>query len=176
MWRSKLKLAALLCVVLAGCATSETFDSTGLPTDAGDGAFSTGGAGGSTGVGGVAGACSAGQKACGGICLAPTPGIGCSMTQCTPCPAVPAHSTATCSGEQCSFQCNAGYTLSGNSCVASGAGGSSGAGAGSGGSGGGCAAPCNPTETTSQLVCLTYCTVVSGKPGLCAPIVDCCVC
>ena len=120
------------------------------------------------------------------MCIAPSPGVGCGSQDnvCTACPNPPANGTSICTGTLCDFTCNAGYTKSGSSCVGSGGGGApaGGGGAPSGGgatgSGGatGCAAPCNPSDITSQFLCTFYCAPITNKPGLCAPLVNCCVC
>lgn len=65
------------------------------------------------------------QKRCGGICVNPSPLIGCAVSGCTPCPDPPANSEARCDGEECSYECVEGYSDLGGSCVEmSGAGGS----------------------------------------------------
>jgi len=146
----------------AGSGGSGTSGSAGADVDgsaggaggsAGGGANgSMGAGGGSSGTNGAAGgdataACPSGQKRCGGICVTPTPGLGCSLTSCTPCAAAPSNSTGICTGEQCDFTCASGYrkNAGGNACEpvtgSGGAAGSGGAGgsagtAGAGGSGG----------------------------------------
>ena len=154
----RLQLFAVLCVV-AGCATGETLD--------GVGGGATGGTGG----------CASGEKSCGGICIKPSPGVGCGPTDCTPCPAVP-NATSTCVGSLCDFDCISGYVKSGNSCVLQGGGGTGGGSGGGGGTGGstGCAAPCDPSQGASQAVCIFYCTLQTGSPGICAPFFNCCTC
>lgn len=146
------------------------------------GASSGGASSGGTSSGGGGGSCAAGKKMCGGVCIAPSPGVGCLLqdNQCTACPSPPANGTSTCAGTLCDFTCNSGFTKSGNSCIGSGGGGG-GAPAGGGGSTGsggstGCGAPCNPSDITSQFLCTFYCATITGKPGLCAPIVNCCAC
>ncbi|MCC6900672.1 MAG: hypothetical protein IT377_16955 [Polyangiaceae bacterium] len=142
------------------------------------GSSSGGSSSGGTSSGGGGGTCSAGQKKCGGVCIAPSPGVGCSSQndQCTPCNPPP-NSTAACSGSLCDFTCNAGYAKSGSTCVSTGGGGAPGGGGG-GGSGGstGCAAPCNPSKIQDQLICNIYCAPITGKLGLCAPVLNCCTC
>jgi hypothetical protein len=157
----------------------------GAPTGgASSGGASSGGAssGGSTAGGGTGGAaCPSGKKSCGGVCIAPSPGVGCVLqdNQCAACPSPPANGTSTCNGTLCDFTCNSGYTKSGNACVGSGGGGAPAGGGGSTGSGGGsssCSAPCDPSDITSQFLCTFYCATITGKPGLCAPVLNCCAC
>lgn len=157
---------------------------------AGAGGVASGGSGGTTSSGGGSGggsggaACATGKKQCGGVCVAPSPGIGCVLAdnQCTACPNPPANGTSSCSGTLCDFVCNAGFAKQGNACISTGAGGApsggGGAPSGGGGSGGGttCAAPCNPSDITSQFLCTFFCATQTGNPGLCAPVVNCCVC
>jgi len=59
------------------------------------------------------------QKACADRCVLPGPGVGCTLTGCTPCPA-PLHATARCAGVECDFDCDPSYVRSGASCVAGG--------------------------------------------------------
>ncbi|MCK6536039.1 MAG: hypothetical protein L6Q84_23980 [Polyangiaceae bacterium] len=144
------------------------------------GASSGGTSSGGTSSGGGGGSCSTGQKKCGGVCIAPSPGVGCALQddQCTTCPNPPANGTSECQGTLCSFKCNPGYTKSGtNSCVSTGGGGAPGGGGG-GGSGGstGCAAPCDASKIQDQLICNFYCAPITGKLGLCAPVLNCCTC
>jgi hypothetical protein len=60
-------------------------------------------------------ACDPGLKSCGGLCLPPSPEIGCSPNDCTPC-ATP-NGTGSCNGDVCEITCDQGYTLSSGSCV-----------------------------------------------------------
>lgn len=78
-----------------------------------------GGSGGTSGSGG-SGGCGSGLKQCGGLCVTPSPGVGCSLSDCTACPAV-TNGTAKCSGTACDFDCPVGTTKSGGSCAACGA-------------------------------------------------------
>jgi hypothetical protein len=143
----------------------------------GVGGVATGGTGGTaTGGGGSGGTgCTPDMKLCGGLCVAPNPGIGCNLTDCTACPQPPSNSTWMCSGTTCDFTCAAGYVKQGQTCISTGSGGTSSGGApGGGGSGGGsCTAPCDSSQGESQFVCFAFCTF-SGKPGFC--IANCCVC
>jgi len=146
------------------------------------GTSSGGTSSGGTSSGGGGGSCSTGQKKCGGVCIAPSPGVGCALQddQCTTCPNPPANGTSECQGTLCSFKCNPGYTKSGtNSCVSTGGGGAPGGGGGGGGGSGGstgCAAPCDPSKIQDQLICNFYCAPITGKLGLCAPVLNCCTC
>jgi cellulose 1,4-beta-cellobiosidase len=144
------------------------------------------GGGGDVGGGGVpsgggAGGCPSNQKSCGGVCVQPNPGIGCNLTDCTPCPAPPPNSNWICTSSVCDFTCNAGYAKQGQTCVSSGGGGAPSGGGGTtsggGGSGGGgtCAAPCDPSQGSEQFVCFAFC-VFSGGAGLCVPGLNCCTC
>lgn len=85
---------------------------TGSATGAG-GTSSTGGS--LSGTGGTL-SCASGQKLCGSNCVAPLPSNGCSGS-CNPCPAAPANAQASCTGGQCDFTCNTGYSKSGQTCV-----------------------------------------------------------
>lgn len=80
------------------------------------GMTSTGGAMPETGGGGGA-PCSAGLKKCSGICVQPTPALGCSLSDCTPC-AQDENGTTTCNGEICVLTCNDGYSLENGVCTA----------------------------------------------------------
>lgn len=60
--------------------------------------------------------CAVGLKRCGGLCVSPEPGVGCSLEDCDECPAV-AHATVACENEACSVSCEDGYVLSGEACV-----------------------------------------------------------
>jgi hypothetical protein len=165
----------------------------GFPTG-GSGAFPSGGASGSgsTGSGGAAtggtgggatggsggGGCPSGQKSCGGVCVQPNPGIGCTLNDCNACPQPPPNSTWFCNSGTCDFTCTAGYVKQGQTCISTGSGGSSSGGApGGGGTGGGglCPAPCDASDPGSQFVCFSFC-VFSGGAGLCLPGLNCCVC
>ena len=131
-----------------------------FPCECGSGgtAGSGGGAGGAGGAAGSTG-CSAGEKKCGGICLAESPQNGCGAATCTACTAPP-NGVAACTQGQCDFTCNAGFQKSGTDCIPLGSGGTSGAGGSSGsggtsgaggssGSGGG-SGVCNPLSPQSS--------------------------
>lgn len=111
--------------------------STGGSFDFGNSAAS-GGALVTDGTGGTSGTtdCGAGQKRCGGICVLPAPGIGCSLSGCEPCGAAPNNATAVCRDGACSFQCDSGYVLAGSECLLEASGGGSGGVAATGGTGG----------------------------------------
>lgn len=137
----------------------------------GTGGTATGGSGGATG-------CPSGQKKCGGICVQPNPGIGCTLNDCTACPQPPPNSTWFCNNNTCDFTCTAGYIKQGQTCISTGSGGTSSGGApGGGGTGGGglCPAPCDASDPGSQFVCFSFC-VFSGGAGLCVPGLNCCLC
>jgi len=179
-----------------GAAGEGSGGEAGTPSD-GPGAspiISGGGAAGAGGEdnGGAAGAppvCDAGQKLCEEGCEEMTPENGCGSYGCTPCNTPPANSQAICNGSLCDFQCLPGFKQDGFSCVPTGGGGSGGSGSGgsggtggaSGGSGGTggsssmCVAPCNPSDSTSQFLCVAAC-VSKGGVGLCAPALNCCIC
>jgi hypothetical protein len=145
----------------------------------GVGGTATGGTGGTaTGGGGSGGGgCTSDKKLCGGLCVAPNPGIGCNLTDCTACPQPPSNSTWTCTGTTCDFVCAAGYVKQGQTCISTGSGGTSSGGApGGGGTGGGgvCQA-CDPSDPASQFICFSFC-VFSGGAGLCVPGLNCCLC
>jgi hypothetical protein len=156
-------------------------------TGGGSGGDESGGSGGISGAagqssGGSAGGCAPGEKLCASVCIAPQPGVGCSLTDCTPCPTPPPNSTAQCSSGVCDFACNAGYAKDQGQCVSTGSGGTGGSGgsggtSGSGGSSGGTGCPqsCDPSAGEQQFICTFLCTF-QGKFGLCAPGVNCCVC
>ncbi|MBX3129167.1 MAG: hypothetical protein KF718_20790 [Polyangiaceae bacterium] len=143
----------------------------------GSGGQPSGGAPGSGGAAtGGSGGCSGGEKSCGGLCVPPSPGVGCSTTTCTPCGAI-SNANLKCTGDQCDFDCVSGYVKSGSSCVPqSGSGGSPGTG-GSTGTGGssGCAMPCNFSDAASQFVCTAACLLTGQNVGLCLPT-NCCFC
>jgi hypothetical protein len=46
-------------------------------------------------------ACTTGTKPCDGVCVAPSPAVGCSLTDCTPCPAAPPGVIVVCDGTTC---------------------------------------------------------------------------
>jgi hypothetical protein len=81
-----------------GSAPTPADGSVSIPADAGDNP------------------CGPGLKFCGGLCVEPSPGVGCSMLSCTPCEGV--NATGTCNGELCVLSCNQGYSMSGGQCVA----------------------------------------------------------
>ena len=56
------------------------------------------------------------EKRCGGLCLPPSPGIGCSLSDCTPCPEV-SNGTRFCTDDQCDFDCESGYIKGSSGCV-----------------------------------------------------------
>lgn len=169
----------------------------GLPSGGSGGGFPTGGTAGAgiggggggfpggtggTGTGGAAtggtggSSCSAGQKFCGGVCVQPNPGIGCSTvnpTDCTACPQPPANSTWFCNNGTCDFTCTAGYVKQGQTCISTGSGGTSSGGGGGTGGAPTCTAPCDSSQGESQFVCFAFCTF-SGSPGFC--IGNCCQC
>ena len=58
-----------------------------------------------------------GQKFCEGLCVAPTPQVGCSAVDCVPCPAPPMDAVSVCIAEQCDFECTPGFVRSGVGCV-----------------------------------------------------------
>lgn len=62
-------------------------------------------------------ACPSGMKRCGGICAFPSPPLGCSLSDCQPCPAPPVNGMSTCIAEQCDFQCDPGFVRIGASCI-----------------------------------------------------------
>lgn len=153
---------------------------TGGSESGGTGGSSTGGTGGSTtggtgGAAGTGGTCPTGQKRCGSACVSPAPLVGCSLTDCTPCPTVPPNSSGVCTGGQCDFTCDSGYTKSGSGCVPAGTGGTGGTG-GSGGSGGnpGCASgiPCITGQPIDP-ICLALCAA-NNQVGICFN--NCCAC
>lgn len=56
------------------------------------------------------------QKQCGGPCEFLSPANGCSLTTCVDCPSV-LNAVQVCKSAACGFQCNPGYTTSGDHCV-----------------------------------------------------------
>jgi hypothetical protein len=161
---------------LAGAAPTTSGGSAGL-----GGGDETGGAAGAPPV------CSSGEKLCDTGCVETTPEVGCGSFGCTPCNTPPANSKPICNGAMCDFECLPGFTQQGFACVSTqgtggggsgGSGGTGGSGSSSGGSGGGsnvCVAQCNPSDPTSQFLCVAAC-VSKGGFGLCAPALNCCVC
>ena len=209
------RFITLVSLVILGCATSEEDlgpggDGGGIGggagTSSGGGGISSGGGGVSSGGGGIssggtggfsatggttdggvgdAANCKSGEKSCSGTCIAPSPGVGCSLTDCKPCSVV-LNANAKCTGTACDFDCISGYVKNGNKCDPSGGGGVGAGGSGGfglipiGGSGGGgatdggsgCPAPCDPSSPTSILTCTIFC----GSPGICLPGANCCQC
>ncbi|HVU00352.1 MAG TPA: hypothetical protein VHE30_01320 [Polyangiaceae bacterium] len=92
-----------------GSAGFQSFAGSGPGTG---GVTSSGGAGPSAGG---ANACAAGKKLCAGSCVDFSPTNGCA-NDCTPCPAPPAHSSATCNGASCFFTCDTGYQRTATGC------------------------------------------------------------
>ncbi|MCC6216426.1 MAG: hypothetical protein IT376_16310 [Polyangiaceae bacterium] len=134
---------------------------------AGTGGAGTGGAG-TGGSGGTAG-CGGGDKLCGGLCVQPSPALGCSLADCVACPSLPANATNLhCTGTACDFDCLTGYLKSGSSCVPSGGGGTSGGGSGGTGGGGACVLPCDPSNPAIQFICAAVCIAGQGV-GFCFP-------
>lgn len=127
------------------------------------------GAGGSGGGSGGASGCSSGEKLCGGLCVPPSPAIGCSLTDCVACPSLPANATNLhCTATVCDFDCLSGYTKSGSACVPSGGGGTSGGGSGGTGGGTACVLPCDPSNPAIQFICAAVCIAGQGL-GFCFP-------
>jgi hypothetical protein len=109
------------------------------------------------------GTCVAGQKLCGGTCMAPAPHVGCGTTGCDPCTTTaPDHGYVTCVSGQCAFDCLSGYTRSNDTCMSATGGGSSGGSSGCAPSGCQClpfaGSPC--CTTAGKCSCSTV-------PGLC---------
>jgi hypothetical protein len=182
----------------AGAAGESSGGEAGAPDDGPGASPIVSGGGGAAGAGddpggGEAGAppmCQSGEKLCESGCVELTPEVGCGSYGCTPCNTPPANSKATCNGALCDFECLPGFTQNGFACVptggtggsggsgSGGSGGSGGSSSGSGGTGGSpsmCVAPCNPSDSTSQFLCVAAC-VSKGGLGLCAPALNCCVC
>jgi hypothetical protein len=61
-----------------------------------------------------------GTKRCGGLCVAPAPGVGCSLTDCTPCPESSVYASI-CSNAACSFDCPPGEVPTTTGCIVPGA-------------------------------------------------------
>jgi hypothetical protein len=112
----------LLLVLAAGCAVGTTLDDVGDDDEggAGDGSSNDGE---SSSAGGSE--CPSGEKSCDGECVAASPEVGCSATDCAPCPAPPANSTPFCNFDVCDFACLSGYEKKGGACEPAGAGGAS---------------------------------------------------
>jgi hypothetical protein len=106
------------------------------------GAITTGGLGGGTAGdnsgGSGADSCDPGLKKCGGICVPPTFGTGCTLDTCDRCPDPPSSSQGLCENGGCSFLCHDGYTIdaSGAGCEPIVSGGTGGTGTGGAGTGG----------------------------------------
>jgi hypothetical protein len=201
-----LSLALLTIGALTACATGDSIDDGlgALPGDPYGGAGGQAGAGGATiasggfvggtggfagtatggagiaptgGSAGVSGACpDPGEKQCGGICVPPSPQVGCSLADCTPCPTV-TNGVATCSGEVCSALCDPGYVAFGASCVDA-DGGWPGLDAGGEGGWGDCSAiECGTEEVCYQGACCTPATCGADRCGAqsdgCGGVLDC---
>jgi hypothetical protein len=120
------------------------------PSDAAGGLDGLGGTGGTDpgGAGGSGTGCAPDQKSCNNVCVKPDPSMGCSLTNCEPCPPPAPNSDVICGDHQCVAQCKMGFVPVGGQCVpensvdggggTAGNGGNGGAGGrgGSGGSGG----------------------------------------
>jgi hypothetical protein len=131
----------------------------------GSGGESGSGGGGASGSGGADATCPAGEKYCQGACFAPAPIIGCSIDNCTPCNSPPANAVAVCTGDECSYECIAGYEPSAGSCVQSGIGddaGSDGSAGSSAGGAGGCDVAACPANTSCRA-----CSACTIAPGCC---------
>ena len=106
------------------------------------GGVAGGGGGGAGGSGGTSNPCAADEKPCsfpteGGVieqCVKPSPLVGCSMENCTPCDGAP-NADPSCNGVQCSLQCTANFEPCQGRCEPVGTCGAGGTG-GSGGTGG----------------------------------------
>jgi len=139
------------------------------------GAAGAGGAGGVSGAAGSSGAtggtagsggCPSTMKYCSGVCVAPSPTVGCSLTSCAPCYA-PAHSGAICNGSDCDIVCDAGYVKSGWSCVPTSGGGGTGGTGGIGGTGGTGGGSCNPQLCpTPPPPAVKCCITLNGPCGI----------
>jgi hypothetical protein len=99
----------------------------GNPTAGAPGASGRTGAGGAArGMGGMMGtssggsgppSCAANEKVCGGVCAAPSPKVGCGMTDCNPCTmTAPMNGYLTCTNGMCGFDCLSGYMKNGDKC------------------------------------------------------------
>ncbi len=159
----------------AGGAGGGSGGSAGAGTGAGSGA-----GGGGTGSGGTGTECSGGRKVCGGICVEPAPQNGCAATDCAPCAAPPANSTAACAGGGCGYVCNPGFAPTGAGCQPGGAGGAGSGGSGAGGSGGGpgiCASLCAKGTPlgcpgNDEAKCNSECSVLWSKFPACGSTLD----
>lgn len=140
---SCLRFSFLCAIVSAGCASVFGLDLEGYRTsdkNAADGHTQGGGStgyGGATGIGGssaggapaqggmntspeagaCAPACSAGRKCCGTTCVLPSPEMGCSPTDCTPCPQAIPNADRLCVVDACSARCALGYVPYDGACV-----------------------------------------------------------
>jgi hypothetical protein len=113
--------------------------------------------------------CPEGQKRCplperGLACVAPDPSVGCGGTGCDSCPNAPPGGFSVCIGDQCGFECLAGYVRQGESCepVAS-----SDAGTGGGSGGIGVGGQCTAHEDCRECspVIAGCCTPLSRQCG-----------
>jgi hypothetical protein len=151
----------------SGGTSGSSGSGSGGSGSSGSGGTSTGGNGGTS--------CPAGQKLCGGLCVAPKPALGCTLLGCDPCPTPPSFGSSVCVGDACDFECFTGYAKSGSTCVSSsgGSGGAGGSGAGGtsgtgGTSGGGmqcfhCSGTC--AGLNSDSACFVDCVGNQGRPG-----------
>ncbi|HEX3596349.1 MAG TPA: hypothetical protein VHU80_14665 [Polyangiaceae bacterium] len=62
-------------------------------------------------------ACTSNEKTCNGVCVQPSPKVGCGMTGCDACTTTaPANGYVTCTSGQCAFDCLSGYMKNGMAC------------------------------------------------------------
>jgi hypothetical protein len=119
-----------------GPGTGGVLPTGGVPGSGGVAMGGTGVSGG--GEAGAGAGCATGTKSCGGICIPPTFGTGCTLDTCDACPPPPVDSQGVCNADQCDFICRAGYVrnLAGTGCEPEGGGGGGSAGAGGTAAGG----------------------------------------
>lgn len=103
--------------------------------------------------------CSAAEKCCPTIaptCLPQATIIGCGATSCDPCPAPPNDGVAVCTDGKCAVQCNDGFMLVGDACVAttSGSGGAPGTGGAKGTGGAAGSNACTTADHSNCPVCV----------------------
>jgi hypothetical protein len=107
--------------------------------------------------------CGSGEKCCPALspmCLPEATIIGCGAVTCDPCPAPPSDGVAICTASKCAVQCNDGFMLQDDKCVAltTGGGGMTGAGGSmsTGGSAGSGGANCTNANVNSCPPCAFF--------------------
>lgn len=89
----------------------------GVPSTGGTSPTPTGGTSTSPEAGGCMPTCTNGEKCCGTSCVPPSPEMGCSLTDCTPCPEAIPNTDRLCVSNECSARCSLGFVPFEGQCV-----------------------------------------------------------